>query len=375
VVAAHADVLIIGGGIVGAACAAALAAEGVAVQVLEADTVGSGATAAGMGHIVVMDDSPAQLVLTRYSQRLWDAFAATAPVRVEYRHCGTLWVAADTEELQAARAKQALYAAHDVPSEVLDAPALYECEPALRPGLVGGLLVPGDSVVYPPAAATALLARAGQQGARVIAGTAARLVPGGVQLADGRILRSEAVVIANGARAVELAPELPILPKKGHLAITDRYPGFVRHQLVELGYVKSAHATHGDSVAFNVQPRATGQLLIGSSRQPDVATRDVDYTMLARMLARAVAYLPGLARLSCIRVWTGLRAATPDGLPLIGPHPARPGMWVAGGHEGLGITTSLATAQLLVAQMLGRTPPIPAEPYLPARVLQEAAHA
>jgi glycine/D-amino acid oxidase-like deaminating enzyme len=106
-----------------------------------------------------------------------------------------------------------------------------------------------------------------------------------------------------------------------------------------------------------------------------VATRDVDYTMLARMLARAVAYLPGLARLSCIRVWTGLRAATPDGLPLIGPHPARSGVWVAGGHEGLGITTSLATGQLLAAQMLGHTPPIPVEPYLPARVLQEAAHA
>jgi glycine/D-amino acid oxidase-like deaminating enzyme len=374
-VADRADVLIVGGGMVGAACAAALAAEGVAVAVLEADTVGSGATAAGMGHIVVMDDSPAQLVLTRYSQRLWDAFAEAAPARVEYRRCGTLWVAADAEELQAARDKHTLYAAHDVPGEVLDAPALYECEPALRAGLAGGLLVPGDSVVYPPAAAEALLAQAKQHGGRVIAGMAVRLVPGGVELAGGSVIHSESIVIANGARAVELAPELPISPKKGHLAITDRYPGVVRHQLVELGYVKSAHAPHGDSVAFNVQPRATGQLLIGSSRQPDVATREVDYAMLARMLARAVAYLPGLARLSCIRVWTGLRAATPDGLPLIGQHSARPGVWIAGGHEGLGITTSLATGQLLAAQMLGRTPPIPAEPYLPARVLQEVTHA
>jgi glycine/D-amino acid oxidase-like deaminating enzyme len=374
-VAEQADVLIVGGGIVGAACAAAMAAAGVAVAVLEADTVGSGATAAGMGHIVVMDDSPAQLVLTRYSQRLWDAFAEAAPARVEYRRCGTLWVAADAEELQAARDKHTLYAAHDVPGEVLDAPALYECEPALRAGLAGGLLVPGDSVVYPPAAAEALLAQAKQHGGRVIAGMAVRLVPGGVELAGGSVIHSESIVIANGARAVELAPELPISPKKGHLAITDRYPGVVRHQLVELGYVKSAHAPHGDSVAFNVQPRATGQLLIGSSRQPDVATREVDYAMLARMLARAVAYLPGLARLSCIRVWTGLRAATPDGLPLIGQHSARPGVWIAGGHEGLGITTSLATGQLLAAQMLGRTPPIPAEPYLPARVLQEVTHA
>src|SRR6476660_5687744 len=148
------------------------------------------------------------------------------------------------------------------------------------------------------------------------------LRPTGVDCSDGSSLDSGLIVIATGTWVPELDGDAEIKKKKGHLAITDRYPGFIRHQLVELSYVKSAHATHGDSVAFNVQPRATGQLLIGSSRQPDVATREVDYTILARMLARAVAYLPGLARLSCIRVWTGLRAATPDGLPLIGRHPA-----------------------------------------------------
>ena len=59
--------------------------------------------------------------------------------------------------------------------------------------------------------------------------------------------------------STDLLPDLPIRPKKGHLAITDRYPGFVRHQLVEMGYIKNAHAADGDSVAFNVQPRPTGQ--------------------------------------------------------------------------------------------------------------------
>lgn len=373
--AEHSDVLIVGAGIVGAACAHALAAEGLAVGVIEAQTVGGGATAAGMGHIVVMDDSPAQLALTRYSQGLWDVLGAAAPQATEYSRSGTLWVAADDEELVAARAKHAVYQASGIPSTVLDTAGLYAWEPHLRPGLAGGLRVPGDSVVYPPRVAAWLLRQTAPGRVRLIAGTVVRLVPGGVQLADGAVFRSAIVVLANGAQAVGLAPGLPIRPKKGHLVITDRYPGFVRHQLIELGYVKSAHAAHGDSVAFNVQPRPTGQLLIGSSRQLDVDSRAIDYPILARMLARALAYLPDLAGISCTRVWTGVRAATPDGLPLIGPHPTLPDVWLAAGHEGLGITTALGTARLLAAQILGQPPPLPVEPYLPARSFAEVAHA
>ena len=106
------------------------------------------------------------------------------------------------------------------------------------------------------------------------------------------------MVLANGSRVAELVSDVPVRPKKGHLVITDRYPGFVRHQLVELGYIKSAHATSGDSVAFNVQPRSTGQILIGSSRQYDDQSSDVDHAILSRMIKRAQEYLPDIAGLT-----------------------------------------------------------------------------
>jgi glycine/D-amino acid oxidase-like deaminating enzyme len=93
------------------------------------------------------------------------------------------------------------------------------------------------------------------------------------------------------------------------------------------------------------------------------------------MLDRAVEYLPGLGKLSSLRTWTGFRAATPDKLPLIGPHMEHERLYLATGHEGLGITTSLATARLLVAQILDRETPIPVTPYLPARIAQEPVHA
>lgn len=89
--------------------------------------------------------------------------------------------------------------------------------------------------------------------------------------------------------------------------------------------------------------------------------------MLSTMFARAIEYLPQLAQLSVLRTWVGFRAATNDKLPLIGPSPGQSGVYLATGHEGLGITTSLGTARLLVDQILGRAPPIAIEPYLPSR--------
>jgi len=86
-------------------------------------------------------------------------------------------------------------------------------------------------------------------------------------------------------------------------------------------------------------------------------------------------YLPGLARCNVVRTWTGFRASTPDKLPLIGPWPKTAGIYLAAGHEGLGITTSLATAELLADAIMGRASKIPREPYLPERVLEGDRHA
>jgi glycine/D-amino acid oxidase-like deaminating enzyme len=122
-----------------------------------------------------------------------------------------------------------------------------------------------------------------------------------------------------------------------------------------------------DSVAFNIQPRHTGQMLIGSSRQFDAESATVDQSILERMLSRAIEYLPTLANLSVTRIWTGHRAATPDKLPIIGPSPLSERIWLATGHEGLGITTSLGTGRLLADLLLVRPTEIPAEPYSPAR--------
>ena len=368
------DVVIIGGGIVGAACAAECAAAGLSVAIVEAKMIGGGATAAGMGHLVVMDDSEAQFALTRYSQLLWDGLREELPREVEYDACGTIWVAADDDEMREVERKREFYTARGVAVEVLDAQSLAEAEPNLRPGLVGGLRVAGDSVIYPPCAAQFFVDRARAQGARVFVGKAVQeIAADGVRLRDSSMISAGVIVNAAGTWSPALTAGLQVKKRKGHLVITDRYPRFLRHQLVELGYLKSASSLSADSVAFNIQPRLTGQLLIGSSRQFQVDDAGVDACVLSRMLGRAIEYLPGLGKLSSLRAWTGFRAATPDKLPLIGPDVEHPRLYLATGHEGLGITTSLGTAKLLVDQIVGRTPAIPIAPYLPSRMARVGA--
>jgi D-hydroxyproline dehydrogenase subunit beta len=370
------DVVIIGAGIVGSACAVECAREGLSVAIVEAGIIGGGATAAGMGHLVVMDDSEAQFALTRYSQQLWDEISDQLPDEIEHDACGTIWIAADDEEMEEALRKEKFYSERGVPVEVLDAQSLSEAEPNLRPGLVGGLRVPGDSVIYPPCAAQFFVDQATTLGAELFLGQAVEAIThDGVQLRDGTTVSAGVIVNAAGSWSPVLTAGLEVKKRKGHLVITDRYPTFLRHQLVELGYLKSAHLLTAESVAFNIQPRKTGQLLIGSSRQFDVDDAYVDTSILTRMLNRACEYLPGLSKLSSLRTWTGFRAATPDKLPLIGPHGEHKRLYLATGHEGLGITTSLGTAKLLVAQIMNRETVIPSAPYLPARVTVEPAHA
>jgi D-hydroxyproline dehydrogenase subunit beta len=367
------DVAVIGAGIVGAACALEFARAGLRVAIIERDSVASGATGAAMGHVVVMDDSPAQLALTTWSQSLWRDLAPMLPASVEYYRPGTIWIASDDEEMAEVRRKHDAFAANDIPCEILDSQALAEAEPSLRRPLAGALLVTDDAVLHPHRAAEYLIAEAQKLGAQLITGHAVMSAAyRRVTLANGDALQAAHILNAAGSLATSITPGIPVRKRKGHIILTESYPGYAHHQLVELGYLKSAHASEADSVAFNVQPRLSGHLLIGSSRQYGNEDPGLDQHILDAMMRRAAFFMPRLSGLKTIRSWTGFRAATPDKLPLIGPTDD-PTVLLATGHEGLGITTSLGTARLLADHLLGRPSAIPIDPYLPARIttLQE----
>jgi glycine/D-amino acid oxidase-like deaminating enzyme len=149
--------------------------------------------------------------------------------------------------------------------------------------------------------------------------------------------------------------------------MTAHAPDFCHHQIVALDYIKKAHSGDAVATSFNIQPRASGHLVVGSSRQFDVETPSIDGPIMHDMLDLAGAFMPGLTSMRTERVWTGLRAATPDGLPIIGPHPSIPSLYLAAGHEGLGLTMSMATAELIADFAIGRAPQLDPAPYAPSR--------
>jgi glycine/D-amino acid oxidase-like deaminating enzyme len=368
------DVVVVGAGIVGAACAHFLMKEGFRVAVLERGIVGGGATAAAMGHLVAMDDSPAQLALTKLSLQLWKELEDQLPASAEYRQPGTLWIASGDEEMAEVRRKYEVYRSAGLACEVLDSVALGEAEPKLTRPLAGALQVLGDGVVYPQTAAQFLLQGVAERGGLFTNCNVVSIIGNEVLLGDRTRVSAGHIVNAAGCAAPDLTPGIVMRKRKGHLILTDRYPGFLRHQVVELGYLKSAHSVTADSVAFNLQPRATGQILIGSSRQYENEDAAVDHEIVRRIMERACEYMPEVATLSVLRMWTGFRAATPDKLPRIGPSPENPKVLLATGHEGLGITASMATGRLITDNILQRRSPIAREPYLPSRMIYETAH-
>ncbi len=361
------DLIVVGAGIVGADCADAASGDGLRVAIVEPGPIGGGATPAAMGHLVAMYDDPAELALARYSLRQWEHFAELKDA--EFSRCGTWWVARGERELAAAAARAARLAAADIDAHVLDARELYEQEPALAPGMSGGMLVPREAVVYPPRVARHLVQRAQSRGAVLHAGRRVQtLRRGGALLDDGTSLAGP-VLVATGCALPALLPQLPMRARKGHLVITDRYPGLVRHQLLELGYADSAHGDADSSVAFNVQPRPTGQILLGSSREFSATDAAVSPAMLRRMLERCFSFVPALRGLQALRAWTGFRPTTPDGRPYLGAAPGADDVWVAAGHEGLGVTTAMGSARLLLDLIQGRQPAIDPAPYAPSRAL------
>lgn len=362
-----ADLTIAGAGIIGAACALAAAEAGLRVVVVEPGPIGGGATAEGMGHLVQLDELPAEFALARQSLALWQTWADVPGA--EFSRCGTLWVAEDDAGVRVLRAKSAHFHDAGIACEWLDPVALRAAEPALAHDLVAGLRVPEEGVVYPPRIARIMLDRVVARGGEVLQGRrVAALEAHGARLDDGTRIAGP-VLVACGCATPALLPGIAVRPRRGHLVITDRYPGWLHHQVVETGYAAGAVGDADEAVACNVQPRPTGQVLVGSSREYGQDERAASRTLLARMLARCFRFFPELPRLRALRAWTGFRPASRDGLPYIGELPDRRGVWVATGHEGLGITTAPATARLFVDLFTGRTPALDPAPFTPSRSL------
>ncbi|MFF4173821.1 NAD(P)/FAD-dependent oxidoreductase [Streptomyces sp. NPDC001744] len=359
-------VVVVGAGIVGAACAFHAASAGLDVTVVDRGPVGAGTTGRGEGNVLLSDKEPGpELDLARLSRVLWDeAGEELGPDTLELEAKGGLVVAGTPRALTALRAFAARQTAAGVRAEAVD--RVVALEPHLAPGLPGGVHYPQDAQVQPVLAAVALLRAAVRHGARtrtgeVLAGTTGR--DGritGVRTADGTVLPADAVVNAAGTWGGEvgrrLGAPLEILPRRGFVLVTEPLPPMVRHKVYSADYVANvASDGAGLETSCVVEGTRGGTILIGASRERVGFDTTMNPAVVTALAAGACRLFPFLRDVHLIRAYRGFRPYCPDHLPVVGPDPRVPGVLHACGHEGAGVGLAPATGALVTAHLLGRS--------------------
>lgn len=364
-----ADVIVVGGGVVGCAVAYALAREHLSVVLLEAEDVGSGASMAAAGMLAPVSEaaSPGPLLrLGLESLALFPALVeevrARSGVDPELEQTGCLRVAASEEEARAFRARD-----RSLPSlelEWLDAAAAHRLEPSLSPGIHGALFSPHEAHVRTPLLTRALALAAVSLGADLRLGTpvAGLLHEGGrvrgVETMAGRV-EGAVVVVCTGVDAARSPAwlghpdRLPIAPVRGQiLSLAPRPPG--------LRTIVWGGSTY-------LVPRRDGTIAVGATEERAVFDRRVTAAGIAQLLGEAIRLVPSLDDAGFAGAWSGLRPATPDHLPLVGPWPGVDGLLLAAGHHRNGVLLAPLTAQLVAGLVQGKGMPEEAMPLRPER--------
>ncbi|MBM4062845.1 MAG: FAD-binding oxidoreductase [Planctomycetes bacterium] len=389
-----ADLVVAGGGIVGCAVVhhlAQLLPPQTRIVLLDRGPIAGATSGSCMGHLMVTPDTPQEYAFTATSLALWRELQQQEG-GFDYQPTGALYLADAPEDVELLPVLQRQFRDNGDRADILDPAQLRELEPGLAPDLPGALFYPGDGVVLPMAACASMLRHAQRTNPNVqvrpdcaVTGFATdgdRLT--GVRTAQGPIATGSVVNTA-GVWAPELTamlrqPPLPIHPRAGNLVVTGHHSTPIKTQLLEVSYLRFAHGaaqvdptrTTGDpgGHAVNMQPQTHGGCLIGSTRQFRGLDRTLNRDLVLRSLARACRYAPGLRHAPIVRTWVGLRPYSVDKHPLIGPWPPVRGLWIAAGHEGLGISLAPVTGRLIAQQIAGVPTAVDATPYLPARFLR-----
>ena len=413
-----ADVVVIGAGVVGAACALALGQAGLRVCVIDRAGPAAGSTSSGEGNLLVSDKLPGpELALALHSLRLWREFTARASTPFEFDTKGGLVVASSSASVERLGRLVAEQRAAGVDADLVAADELHDVEPMLAPDLGGGAYYRQDCQVQPMRATRALLIDAVRAGVVVLGATeavAAERGPSGavraLRTSRGTVATERVLVAAgawsgavarsrgggggggsgggprggspthtahgaphmgtagvwSGAVARSLGGTVGVVPRRGHVVVTEPMPPIVRHKVYAAGYVDDVES---DAVALLstavVEGTESGPILLGSSRERVGFDSRLSAAAISMIARGAAALFPFLRDVRAIRAYLGFRPASPDHLPIIGEGDA--GLWYATGHEGAGIGLAMGTADLIRALMLGDTPPLDPAAFSPSR--------
>jgi len=385
-----ADVVVVGGGVVGCACARDLALRGVRVTLVERGELAAGAS--GRNHGLVLTPTDAALVpMARAALDVYREVAEAQPdlVRMTPDPVGFLIGAGDDVERRAGGVEARAAVACGVEVEEASGDDLHRLEPGLSRRYGAGWLLHDGRLVDPASLTVAMALTARGAGAEVLRNVPVRSLVvregavRGVVTDDGPIEADHVVVAAgpwSGSLLRPLGVDLPVTAARGFLVHMGPAPRLLRHVVETGGWhplpgedpmppVTAAQAAGGPAAPFLgtlMQQNADGTVLAGSSRQAALGAEPEDAAEVTReILRRAIRLVPALEDVRMIGSWWGVRPMTPDARPIVGR--VHDGLIVATGHGGQGVILAGGTAPLVSALVLGEDPPFGPDAFLPQR--------
>jgi D-hydroxyproline dehydrogenase subunit beta len=388
------DVVIVGGGIIGAACSYELASRGASVTLVERDHLAAHASGRNQGLWVLPDDD-VNMPMARASLEIYQRIAADSPldVRLDGTPVGTVLAAMDAREVRVAQETVARAGRHGFAVDDISGPAdIRDVEPGLTRNVAGAWLVHSGYRLDPGALTVTLALAAAERGADIRHHSNAR----GLTLAGDRVrgvvtddgmIEATTTIVAAGPWTSPLLEQagvhLPIIGARGWLV---RVAPMKQQLLTHLVEAPGPHARlregaapawpSSSEVISEGEPRSEiGSLLhphrdgrtivIGSTRQIWLSPEPPQEQIVGRLLAAATGLVPEIADAAVQSSWWGLRPLTPDERPLVGA--VREGLHVATGHGSEGVILGAGTAQLVAAQIAGERSPFDPVPFEPLR--------
>lgn len=378
--AVHRDVVVIGGGIIGAAIAYYSSKAGLDITVLEKKELASGTSSRCDGNILAIDKDPGfDSQMSLKSQQLIHELSKELEISFEYRNPGSILVCENDTEMEAAGKWVNQQQEAGLDFKMLDREDLRNESKYFADDLFGGLECKTDSTVNPYMLTYSMFYSAEKLGAKININTEVKNL---YKNETGRFVietnhqtfTANKVVNACGVWAPFIGEmvdvDIPIVPRKGQLIVASRQQPIGLRKVMEFGYLISKFGgervvdpiTEKYGVALVFEPTESQNFLIGSSREFSGFDTKVNYEVTRYIAKRAVRFYPKIADMTVIRTYAGLRPWTEDHLPIISHVDEVPGFYVAAGHEGDGISLAAVTGKVIEEMLSEKETCIPIEP-------------
>lgn len=363
-----ADVVVVGGGVIGTSVAYYLAKSGADVILVEEGRIGNGSSSGCDGFVIMQSKSPGpHLNMALASEIMYRTLPEELDWDIEYEHSGGMIVIEREEELVAMKKFMEKQRSIGLEVDLLSGDEARKLEPALAPHIVGATISKRDAQVNPMQLMFGYAQAAERKGARILrnAPVTEILTDGNNRvtgvMAGGNKISAGSVVCCTGVYTPGLLGpmgiDLPIKPRRGQLLVTEPVEPMVKHVMLCARYIAAKYhpelleGAQDDAMRLGVgmalEQTREGGFLIGSTREFVGFDRSNTALGVKTVAAHAARIVPGLRNIRVVRTFAGLRPYTPDGKAFMGKAPRYEGLYVAAGHEGDGIAYSPITGKTM----------------------------